>query len=111
MRSRIVMTRGDTDSVTLTMPTGAALQSATSVKFTARAEDDDAVVWAKSDTDGVTVSSDTVAVAGITTDDWDDWEAAGEPERMLFDFEVTTSAGVVKTPVKGIITVEWDASR
>lgn len=110
MRSRIVMTRGDTDSVTLTMPTGAALQSATSVRFTARAENDDAVVWEKSVNDGVTVSSDTVAVADISVSDWDDWESAGEPERMLFDFEVTTS-GVVKTPAKGIIIVEQDQSR
>lgn len=111
MRSRVTLIRGDTDSITLTMPTGAALQSATEVNFTARAEADDTVVWEKAVGDGVTVASDTVASAAITEADWDEWETAGEPELMTFDFEVRTAAGTVKTPVGGIITVEWDASR
>jgi hypothetical protein len=111
MRSRVKLTRGDTDSITLSMPAGAALQSAQGIRFTARSEADDAIVWSKEVNDGITVSSDTVAVAAITTSDWDDWEAAGEPERMLFDFEVTTASGDVRTPSNGIITVEMDQSR
>lgn len=107
-----VLLRGDTDTFTLTMPEGAGLTSA-EVLFTTRAcATDDTAVWAKTEGDGLTVGSDTEATVDITTDDWDAWESAGCPKRMAYDFEVQTSAGtVVRTPVRGTITVVWDVTR
>lgn len=104
---RVVLMRGDTRDITLTMPDGAALTSATSVKFSARiCAPDDTAVWEKT----ITPSSDTVAVASITTDDWTTWESMGEPRRMDWDFQVVAS-GDTTTVARGTIEVVWDVSR
>lgn len=105
-RQHVVAIRGDDKDITMTLPAGAGLSTATSVKFTARDEDDD-VVWEQT----VTPSSDTVATASIGSDEWDEWDTAGEPERLSFDFEVTLSTGKVRTPMLGTITVVQDVTR
>ena len=106
--TRLVLTRGDTRTITLTMDAGAGLDTA-GVKLTARvgAEDDDAV-WAKDQDDMAT--TDTTAAYTLTASDWDAWEAAGEPEGMVYDFEVTVGT-VVTTQARGTIRVLWDVSR
>lgn len=103
----IVLMRGDTRDITLTMPDGATLLSATSVRFSARRQTTaDTAVWAKT----ITPSSDTVAVASLTTDDWTTWESMGEPQRMDWDFEVVAS-GDTTTVARGTIAVVWDVTR
>lgn len=102
-----VLMRGDTRDITLTMPDGATLLSTTSVTFTARiCAPDDTAVWEKA----ITPSSDTVATASITTEDWTTWESMGEPRRMDWDFQVV-AGGDTTTVARGTIHVVWDVSR
>lgn len=102
----LVLTRGDTRDITLTMPAGTLLTSAQSVRFTARDDDDD-VVWEQT----ITPSSDTVAVASIAVADWTTWDDASEPRVLHFDFQVVDAGGDVHTPALGTITVVPDQSR
>lgn len=105
---RLVLTRGDTRDITLTMPDGTELTTAQSVRFTARDASDD-IVWEQT----ITPDSDTVAVAHIAASDWDDdvWDGVTYPSILSFDFQVTDSDGSVHTPAQGVITVVGDQSR
>lgn len=107
--TKLVMTRGDTRTITLTMGAGAGLDTVDGVKFTARvcAKDDD-TVWAKTQAD--MTRTDTTAAYQLTAADWTAWESAGEPTEMVFDWEVTDGT-TVATQGKGTIVVEWDVSR
>lgn len=107
--TKLVLTRGDTHTITLTMATGAGLDTVTGIKFTAReAADDTTTVWAKTQAD--MTRADTTAAYTLTAADWTAWETAGEPREMVYDFEVTDGT-TVSTPGKGTIVVEWDVSR
>lgn len=105
---RLVLTRGDDRDITLTMPAGAQLTTAQSVRFTARDGADD-VVWEQT----ITPESDTVAVAHIAAADWEDdvWDGVAYPRTLSFDFQVVDSAGETHTPAQGVITVVGDQSR
>lgn len=101
---RVVAIRGDQRDITMTLPAGAALQSAQSVTFYAREDVDDVdtdALWEQA----VTPSSDTVAVATIAADEWAAWEDAGSPRVLGFALRVVDGAGVPRTPVTGTITV------
>jgi hypothetical protein len=105
----LVLTRGDTRDITLTMPAGSDLDLATSVRFTARDGADD-VLW----TQELTPSSDTVAVAtigAVGSTDWADWTTSDEPEQARFDFEVVDEDGKTHTVAQGILTIVSDQSR
>lgn len=107
--TKLVLTRGDTRTITLTMAAGAGLDTVDGVKFTARvcATDDD-TVWAKTQAD--MTLADTTAAYTLTAADWTAWEAAGEPLSMVFDWEVTDGT-TVTTQGEGTIRVQWDVSR
>lgn len=110
IKTRLVLVRGDTRDITLTMPAGSALLTS-EVRFSVRAcADDDDAIWAKVGGSGVTVSSNTVAVASINEADWETWSSAGEPAEMAFDWEVR-AGGVIVTPALGTIRVVWDVTR
>jgi hypothetical protein len=102
----LVVTRGDARDITLTMPAGAELLTAESVRFTARDSGDD-IVWEQT----ITPTSDTVAVATLGTSDWDTWTTGDEPDEMRFDFEVVDADGETHTVGRGIIKVVSDQSR
>lgn len=107
----LILRRGDTRTITLTMDEGATLETSV-VKFTTRTcAEAAAAVWEKTESDGITVSSDTVAAVSITEDDWTTWEAAGRPKEMAYDWEVRPQAGGVATPAHGTIRVIWDVTR
>lgn len=107
--TKLVLTRGDTRTITLTMGAGAGLDTVDGVKFTAReAADDDDAVWEKDQDD--MVRTDTTAAYTLTAADWTAWENAGEPASMVFDWEVTDGT-TVTTQGKGTIVVQWDVSR
>lgn len=98
----LVAIRGDHKDITMTLPTGAALDTAESVTFHARVhEDDEDAVWEQT----LTPSSSTVAVATIAADEWTAWEDAGSPRVLRFAFRVVNSDGEPHTPVIGTITV------
>lgn len=109
MSQLINLTRGDTRTITLTLSGGGLSSAVVAFSARARAEDDDAV-WAKTEGDGVTVVSDTEATASITVADWDLWEAAGEPMRMAWDWQVTVGSAVT-TVADGTFVVLWDVTR
>jgi hypothetical protein len=101
-----VVTRGDAKDFTLTMPAGAELLSAESVRFTARDVGDE-VVWEQT----LTPSSDTVAVASLAAADWTTWDSANEPQELRFDFQIVDADGETHTEGQGIIKVVGDQSR
>jgi hypothetical protein len=108
MTQHYVITRGDRKVFTLTMPDGAQLTQADSVRFTARDADND-VVWEQT----ITPESDTVAVAvigDVGSTDWDDWDAYTE-ETLTFDFEVVNADGEPYTQARGTIKVLPDVTR
>lgn len=109
--TKLVLTRGDARVITLTMGTGAGLDTVDGVKFTAReAADDDVAVWEKDQDD--MVRTDTTAAYTLTAADWTAWETANEPRELVYDFEVTAVSGQLPTTQgKGTIVVEWDVSR
>lgn len=102
----LVVTRGDSRDITLTMPDGAQLLSAESVRFTARDGDDD-VIWEQT----LTPSSDTVAVASLADADWTSWGDLDEPSEVHFDFQVVDADGETHTVGRGTIKVVSDQSR
>lgn len=108
--TRVALIRGDTSTITLTMDEGAGLDAA-DVRFSTRANaGDTTAIWEKVGGSGITVPDETSAVVAITTTDWDMWEAAGCPDTMAYDFEVTAGS-TVTTVAGGTITVWWDVTR
>lgn len=107
--TKLVLIRGDTRTLTLTMGEGAGLDSVDGIKFTTRVcAEDTSAVWEKDQDDMTT--ADTTAAYTLTTADWTAWETAGKPKRMAYDWEVTDGT-TVTTQGFGTIEVVWDVSR
>ena len=107
---KLVLTRGDDRTLTATVTAPADLTTATALRFTAKyrhKDHDGSAVFAKTLSDGITVSNATVAIITIADTDWEDRHY----DVFVWDLEVRDAAGVVTTLAHGTMQVIDDVTR